>query len=301
MIGMFKIPFILAEIIPQSEMFWDYSQPPSGVALAGLFFLLILCVGVVLDLALTLYFLKRPPRTRVWHEDLVARALPGKLILILLLTLTAVYIACSLAYSSLFPYSVAIEPHTLLFQGLFFELPALLILGGIFVYRRRSDAHACGTSWRRAPRLLGLSVLLYLAAIPLLWFYSMLYQVFLYQFGFDFYLQEVAEVFLAPAPVLERVAMYFVAIVLAPVFEEFFFRGVLLPWMVRRTGFWPGIVIVSAVFAAMHFHLPSFLPLFLLSAMFCVAYARTRSLLVPIGMHACFNAVTVVLLALTGG
>lgn len=298
---MFKILFILAEIIPQSEVFLDYSQPPSGVALAGLFFLLILCAGVVLDVGLALYFMKRPPRPGVWYEDLVARALPGKLVLILMLTLVAVYVACSLVYGSLFPYAYELEPHTLLFQALFFHLPALTILCGVFIHRRASGREQLGISWRRAPMMLGLSGLLYLAAIPILWFYSLLYQVFLYQFGFNFYLQEVAEAFLAPAAVPERIAMYFVAIVLAPVFEEFLFRGVLLPWMVRRTGLWPGIAIVSTFFAAMHLHLPSFLPLFLLSAMFCVAYARTRSLLVPIGMHACFNAVTVILLVLTGG
>jgi len=297
---MFNIPIILAEIIPGGEVFWDYSQPPSGVALARLFFLLILCVGVVLDLGLALYFLKRPPRPRVWYEDLAARALPGKLILILLLTLTALYVACSLVYSALFPYVHELKPHTLLFQALFFHVPALVVLSGIFIHRRASGREQLGISWRRAPSMLGLSVLLYLVAIPILWFYSMLYQVLLYQYGFNLYLQDVAQVFLAPAPVLERVAMYFVAIILAPVFEEFVFRGVLLPWVVRRVGLWQGIAVVSLVFAGMHMHLPSFLPLFLLSVMFCVAYARTRSLLVPIGMHACFNAVTVILLALTG-
>ncbi len=293
-------PF-LAEMVPQSGVFWDYSQPPDGTVLAGLFFLLLLCVGIVLDLVLVVYFIKRPARPRLWYEDLAARALPGQMVLILLLTLVALYAACSLSYGALFPDAHELQPDTLLFMALFFHFPALIILSGVFIYRRRSGREQLGLSWRRAPAMAGLSVLLYLAAIPILWFYSVFYQIFLYQLGYDFYLQEVAQVFLAPAPLLERVAMYFVAIVLAPVFEEFFFRGVLLPWMVRRAGMWPGIVIISLLFAGMHFHLPSFLPLFLLSVMFCVAYARTRSLLVPIGMHACFNAVTVFLLALTGG
>ena len=294
---MLKIYTILAEIVPQGEVFWDYSQPPGGVALARIFFLLILCAGVVMDVGLVLYFLKRPPRVHSWYEGLAARALPGRLVLILCLTLVALCVACSLAYGALFPYTGELSPSALLFQGLFFHVPALMILFGVFARRRES----LGISRRGAPKRLGLSVLLYLAAIPLLWFYSMLYQILLYQFGYNFYLQEVAEVFLQPAPIMEKAAMYFVAIVLAPVFEEIVFRGVLLPWLVRRTGFWPGIALVSVLFAAIHVHLPSFLPLFLLSAMFCVAYARTRSLLVPIGMHACFNAVTVVLLALTGG
>jgi membrane protease YdiL (CAAX protease family) len=292
---------ILAEIVPQSGLFWDYSQPPSGAVLAGLFFLLLLCAGIVLDLTLVVYFIKRPARPKVWYEDLASRAMPGRLVLILLLTIIALYTACSLSYGALFPGVYELGPDTLLFMALFFHVPALVILAGVFMYRRRSGREQLGLSLRRAPAMIGLSLLLYLAAIPILWFYSMLYQVFLYQLGFDFYLQDVAQVFLAPAPVWKRIIMYFIAIIVAPVFEEIVFRGILLPWVVRRTGLWTGIAIVSLLFAGMHFHLPSLLPLFLLSAMFCAAYGRTRSLFVPIGMHACFNAVTVILLALTGG
>jgi len=71
--------------------------------------------------------------------------------------------------------------------------------------------------------------------------------------------------------------------------------------VVRRTGFWTGTALVSLIFAGLHWHLPSLLPLFLLSAMFSLAYARTQSLLVPMGMHAAFNGVTVALLLLMGG
>jgi membrane protease YdiL (CAAX protease family) len=298
---MFTHLSFLAEIVPQTGVFWDYSNPPGGTVLAGLLFLLILTTGVVLDFGLVVYSVKRPPCLAQWHENLKQRALPGRLILILVLTLVAFYAACSLAYSVLYPDVYEVEPQTLVFQGLFFNLPALIIIAGIFMHRRVSGREHDHVSWRRAPSMLGLSVLLYLAAIPLLWFYSMLYQFFLYRLGFDFHLQEVAQIFMQPASPLVRAAMYFTAVILAPVFEEFLFRGILLPWVVRRTGLRTGIIIISFVFAAIHFHLPSFLPLFLLSCFFCAAYARTRSLLVPIGMHACFNAVTIILLALTGG
>ena len=298
---MFAYFTFLAEIVPQSGVFWDYSHPPVGAAVAAVLFLLLLCGGIVLDFALAVYFIKRPPRLAVWSEKLRARALPGRLILILALTLVAFYVACSFAYSILFPHVRQLEPSALVFQGLFFNVPAALVIAGIFIHRRASGREQIGFSWRRAPTMVGLSVLLYVAAIPILWCYSLLYQIFLYQLGVDLHLQDVAEIFLMPAPALERITMYVTAVILAPVFEEFLFRGVLLPWAVRRIGLWPGIVAVSVVFAAIHLHLPSFFPLFLLSVFFCAAYARTRSLLVPIGMHACFNGVTTVLLALTGG
>lgn len=298
---MFSIASFLAEIAPQSGMFLDYSRPPQGTVLAGLFFMLILIAGVVIDFGLTVYFIKRPPRLAAWHETLRGRALSGRMVLVAVLILIAMYAACSLSYAALFPDVHEPEPHTLIFQGLFFNLPASLVMVGLFIHHRIKAQCPAAMPLRRTPALLGLSVVLYLAAIPLLWFYSLLYQLFLYQLGFDFHLQAVAQIFLAPATPLMRAGMFFTAIILAPAFEELLFRGILLPWTVRRIGFWPGIAVISVVFAGMHFHLPSMLPLFMLSVFFCVVYSRTRSLLVPIGMHACFNAVTVILLLLTGG
>ena len=290
-------------MLPPNGALLDDSSLPSGDVMAGLLFLLILCVGVALDVALAVYFIKRPARPAAWGDALKERAFSGQEILVLSAILIALYLTCATVYARLFPAGYDLEPYTLIFQALFFHLPALLVLSAMFDFRRYQAGRAprAATRWRRAPALLGLSALLYLAAVPILWSYSALYQLVLYRFGFEFHLQDVVEIFMVPAPVLERAAMVFTAVVLAPVFEEVLFRGVLLPWMIRRTGFWPGVALVSTLFSAMHFHLPSFLPLFLFSGMLCVAYARTRSLLVPIGMHACFNGVTIVLLTFTGG
>ena len=296
-----KIFPILAEIGPQSGVFWDYSRPPDGIVAAILFFLLLMCIGVALDVALCVYFLKRPARPSEWGSMLATRSMSGRMVLILSLVLTMGYIGFSVGYSLFFPDVVEVEPVTLLAQGFFFHIPAMMILFGVFLYRRLAAHAPVGPALRNTPAMLGISVLLYIAAVPVLWFYSLIYQAFLHQLGCNLYLQEVAEIFLAPAPTWHRVGMYVVAIVLAPVVEECFFRGVLFPWVIRRAGFWPAVASVSLLFAAIHLHLPSFFPLLLLSAMFCVVYARTRSLLVPIGMHACFNGVSLLLLALTGG
>jgi len=83
------------------------------------------------------------------------------------------------------------------------------------------------------------------------------------------------------------------ALVVAPVFEEFFFRGFAYPALKRRLGPWRAIVLVSGVFAFTHGHLPSLLPLFVLALGLNLAYELTGSLLVPIGMHALFNAIMV--------
>lgn len=287
--------------MPSGSSFLNGEGPSVGQMLSGLIFLVFLLVGLALDIALVVYLLKRPPRMESWGAALRERALPGKQILLLLCLLTPCYIGCGIVYQLLFPSVSGVEPSALIFQGLTYNLPALLLIGVLFIRNRTDAPEPIGERWRRGMTRFGLSILLYLASFPILWGYSMLYQLFLSQLGYEFYLQGVAEIFLAPSPLAERVMIYVTAIVLAPVFEEFFFRGVLLPWMVKRIGFWPGIALISLLFSAIHMHLPSLLPLFLLSVFFCLAYARTRSLLVPIGMHACFNAVSTLLITLTGG
>ena len=289
----------LAEILPQTSPFWEYSHPPAGMMAAGIFFLMLVCLGIVADVGLVLHWLKRPVRLPELADQLASRALPWQLALIFFGIMIGSYLLASWIYILMFPGG-EIDPQAVIFQTLLFHLPVLGLLGLLFHIAGIQGRELFGLHWKKMPALLGLSVLFYLAALPLLWFYSALYQILLHQFGFDFYLQDVAQVLTAPAPWPVRTALFFIMVIVAPVFEEIVFRGILLPFAVRRAGFWPGIALVSLLFAGLHWHLPSFLPLFLLSVMFSLAYARTQSLLVPIGMHALFNGVTVILLLLMG-
>ena len=88
------------------------------------------------------------------------------------------------------------------------------------------------------------------------------------------------------------------AVVLAPVAEEFIFRGLLYP-LVKQLG-WPrlGFVGVSLLFALIHFDVATFLPLFVLALALTWLYERTDNLLAPITAHALFNATNLGLLAL---
>jgi len=289
---------ILAEMMSKSGVLWETSHFSQGDVQAGLFFLVLMCVGVAIDFGVVVYCVKRPARVSDWVPSLTSRALPGHVIGLLLLTLFGLYLANSFVYGMLFS-SVEVAPHTLFFQALFFHIPALTLLFVSLRHQKIDARERLGLARGRMLRILGLAVLLYLAALPILWFYSLLYQIFLNHLGYSFYLQDVTQIFLIPLPWLTRIAVYVVAVVAAPVFEEIVFRGLLFPWLVRRVGFWPGVTMVSALFAGMHLHVPSLLPLFILSILFCVAYARTRSLWVPIGMHACFNGVTIILLTLS--
>jgi len=86
------------------------------------------------------------------------------------------------------------------------------------------------------------------------------------------------------------------AVVLAPVAEEFIFRGMLFPF-VKQLGFpklaWFG---VSFLFALIHLNAPTLLPLFVFALALTWLYDRTDNLLAPITAHALFNASNLALL-----
>ena len=86
------------------------------------------------------------------------------------------------------------------------------------------------------------------------------------------------------------------AVAVAPVAEEFIFRGMLFPF-VKQLGFpksaWLG---VSALFALIHFDAGTFVPLFALALALAWLYEFTDNLLAPIAAHALFNAANLVVL-----
>ena len=113
--------------------------------------------------------------------------------------------------------------------------------------------------------------------------------------GLEIVLQDVAQA-VTQEPSWLRTLYILTAVFAAPLFEEVLFRGMIFPYLVKYTGLAKGTLLVSVSFAVMHFHPPSFVPLVLLSAVLCLAYWRTGSLWVSIGMHAIHNAVTILAL-----
>lgn len=84
----------------------------------------------------------------------------------------------------------------------------------------------------------------------------------------------------------------FQAVFLFPVIEELFFRGFLLTFLKNYTSTWLSIVLSAGVFAFAHLNLGAALPLWLLGVVLGVAYEHTGCLIVPMGIHACFNLAT---------
>lgn len=289
----------LSKILSQASLFWESGASLSGRLAAGIVFLILTGVGIAADIGLVLYGIKRPVRLSDLAGQIAFRALPWQIVLLFFSMASVFYFLASWGYVLLFPGG-EIAPHTVIFETLFFHLPVLGLLGLLLHKNGIQGKEWFGLYWKKAPASLGLSIFFYVASLPLLWFYSALYQLVLQQFGHDFYLQDIAQILTAPASWTVRAALFFIVIIVAPMFEEIVFRGILLPFFVHRVGLMPGIALVSVFFAGIHGHLPSLLPLFLLSVLFSLAYARTLSLWVPIGMHTAFNGITVVWLLFLG-
>jgi ABC-2 type transport system permease protein len=79
------------------------------------------------------------------------------------------------------------------------------------------------------------------------------------------------------------------ALIAAPLFEEFIFRGLIFGGLRRSFGLWPAALASAAVFAIVHPAI-SLLPVFFLGVAAALVYERTRSLLAPMLTHITYNA-----------
>jgi membrane protease YdiL (CAAX protease family) len=95
-----------------------------------------------------------------------------------------------------------------------------------------------------------------------------------------------------------RIYLALFAVVVAPVAEEFLFRGVLFPFMQQQGYRWLAWLVPSLIFALIHLNLPTLLPLFVLALTLTWLYHRTGRLAANIAVHSLFNAANVILLFL---
>ncbi len=108
--------------------------------------------------------------------------------------------------------------------------------------------------------------------------------------------QEAVKMVQASDSVFYLVLSIITACVAAPIVEEFLFRGYIYGVLKQKTGTLFAMVVVGGIFAVVHGNLPALVPLWAFSILLCIAYEVTRSLWVPIGIHALFNVTNIVLM-----
>ena len=75
--------------------------------------------------------------------------------------------------------------------------------------------------------------------------------------------------------------------IIAPLVEEFTFRGLFFHYWSARRSIQTGLVLTALLFAMLHPQ--NFVGMFIFSVVLSLLYLRTRSLWVPIGVHAIYN------------
>jgi membrane protease YdiL (CAAX protease family) len=109
--------------------------------------------------------------------------------------------------------------------------------------------------------------------------------------------QPLVELFVTVAKQRDYVAMSKIlvsAVLIQPICEEFLFRGFFYGVWKHYLGPWSAGTLACLLFAAFHGSLAALAGLFVLAVCLNIAYERTGSLFVPIGMHAIFNLTSLV-------
>lgn len=175
------------------------------------------------------------------------------------------------------------------------QLSALVLVA--FFLRKHSTSWSAAFGFNnKTGRAISLGVAVGLAAPPVMWGLQWLSVQTFSQLGFDVREQEAVRLLRAAAATDKKILLAVMAVGLAPLAEEFLFRGILYPF-VKQCGFprW-ALFGVAAFFALIHGNLVIFAPLVALAIALALLYEWTDNLLACIIVHAMFNAANFVML-----
>lgn len=180
-----------------------------------------------------------------------------------------------------------------------------LVTGGVAIGWLHWQMKQAGVSWREIgwtwkpvmPHL-GWGTGAYVAMLPVLLLTVVLVQLLLPTLPSPAH--PIAGVALSDNPPWVTLLLFLMAAVFAPLFEEVFFRGVLLNALWRRTGSrWVGIVGSALFFSILHPQMYfGWIVIFVVGVMLGALYVERRSLLPCIWMHALNNSAALVAVSL---
>lgn len=196
------------------------------------------------------------------------------------------------------PTARQMESGVVLSTGMF-----LVIIGGILgsmIARKLPWREALGLGWFNPAKTILWATLMIVLALPLVTLALTLTQwLFATGTGGDDGSQEIVRFLSTSRDHTARLVVAASAVLIAPVQEEFIFRGFVYGVVRRYAGPVVGLIVNASFFAGIHLHAPSLGGLFMLAACLTLAYEWTGSLYVPMVMHGLFNSLSIVQL-LTG-
>jgi membrane protease YdiL (CAAX protease family) len=180
-----------------------------------------------------------------------------------------------------------------IFVQLFAAAMLLFYLGGV---RGLHAAELFGIRRLGALPTVGLTLVLMLPLLLVVNGVAWSVNHWLQSFWPDLEAQDAVRAFRDSGDTAARLALVAAAVGVAPLVEELLFRGFIYGVIKRFTDAWFAALCSSLLFAVVHLHVGSLLPLAVLALLLCAAYELTGSLLVPMLLHALFNLTSLALL-----
>jgi len=171
-----------------------------------------------------------------------------------------------------------------------------LIVGFLRVLRNADPAELFGLRKFTLRRAFGLAVVWIVPTWFIVWGAAEGSAALLNGVWPDFGAQSTVQLLEGTKSPMVKMLMSVTAVVVAPLTEELIFRGFLFGVFKRYTDTYFAGLVSAVLFASVHAHVGTFLPLFTLGLVFVAAYEVTGCLLVTMFMHALFNGAQVVLM-----
>ncbi len=177
---------------------------------------------------------------------------------------------------------------------------SLTVCAGLLLYLGRmrglNPAELFGLQnlhWRSLLKVVLVFALICVVSVSLV---AILVSQWLQQVWPDLQPQQMVETFQGSNSPGLRLLVIVAAVIIAPLSEEILFRGFVYGVLKRYTDAPFAALSSSLMFAIIHMHLGSLLPLLMLAVLFCIAYEITGCLLVPMLLHIIFNATSILLM-----
>jgi len=101
--------------------------------------------------------------------------------------------------------------------------------------------------------------------------------------------QDAVDIFFGLESFWGRFAAVLSVVILAPLFEEFFFRGLIYRIFKAYMPVVFSAMLTAVLFSAIHVNLYALLPIFLFSLLLTMVYERSGSIIAPVVLHSAFN------------
>ncbi len=167
----------------------------------------------------------------------------------------------------------------------------MIFLAGIItcLYFNPSKAHLENIGFHRVPFLKTFGVVIGL------WIFALGIQFLLLTLFGDFYGVQAQDSHLDifGNSLIEKIGFAFLAICIAPIFEEIIFRGILFPWMTQWLPIPIAIILNGIVFSLLHLEFQSWIAMSLIGALLAFLRYRTQSIYPSIAYHFLNNSIAV--------